>query len=149
MKRENAAKRYYKRNMILMLAVSIPLTVIVLFIALAFIAEYGKYGYSLLCMPIMMMVVFIPFDIYYVVKYIQYKNVEFINIRTGQVVDCESRNYGRYGTYVGFIVELDSDYEERPRKIITKHCHNKADGYLGSIVTVGQNPSNGEWIILE
>ena len=147
MKRENAAKRYYKKNMIIFLAVSIPLTVIVLLIALAFIAQYGKHGYSLLYMPIMMAVAFIPFDIYYIVKYIHYKNVEFIDIRNGQVIDCESRNYGRYGTYVGFIVELED--EERPRKIITKHCHNKADGYLGSIVTVGQDPSNGEWIILE
>ena len=147
MKRSNAAERYYRKNMIAFLAISIPLTLLVFLIALPFYQE--GFDYSKICLlPIAMAIVFTPVDIYYIVRYIQYRNISFINIHKGKVVDCESHNYGRYGTYVGFYVVLDDEYVEQ-RKILTKNCHSKADGYLGATVTVGQNPKNGEWIILE
>lgn len=147
MKRENAAKRYYKKNMIIFIAVFVPLILLFTLIALPFI-NTGIKHFQLFLLPIITTVVFIPFIIYYVVKFIHYSNVTFINIKKGKVVNSESYNYGRYGTYVGFIVEYEDDIGDKHR-VTTKHCHTKADGYFGVTVTVGQDPSTGEWIILE
>ncbi len=147
MKRENAAKRYYKKNMIIFIAVSVPLILLFTLIALPFV-NTGIKHFQLFVLPIITTVVFIPFIIYYVVKYIHYSNVIFINIKKGKVVNSESYNYGRYGTYVGFIVEYEDEMGDKHR-VTTKHCHTKADGYFGVTVTVGQDPSTGEWIILE
>ena len=147
MKRENAAKRYYKKNMIIFIAVFVPLILLFTLIALPFI-NTGIKHFQLFLLPIITTVVFIPFIIYYVVKFIHYSNVTFINIKKGKVVNSESYNYGRYGTYVGFIVEYEDDIGDKHR-VTTKHCHTKADGYFGVTVTVGQDSSTGEWIILE
>ncbi|MBR5996474.1 MAG: hypothetical protein IK028_00395 [Bacilli bacterium] len=63
-------------------------------------------------------------------------------------MDCETFNRGRYGTYVGFYVVINDEYGEE-RKVLTKHCHSRADGYLGCQVDVGFDASTGEWIVLE
>lgn len=147
MKRENAAKRYYKKNMIIFIAVFVPLVLTFILIALPFI-NTGIKHFQLFVLPIITTAVFIPFIIYYVVKFIHYSNVTFINIKKGKVVNSESYNYGRYGTYVGFIVEYEDEIGDRHR-VVTKHCHTKADGYFGVTVAIGQDPSTGEWIILE
>ena len=147
MKRENAAKRYYKKNVIIFIAVFVPLILLFTLISLPFI-NTGIKHFQLFLLPIITTVVFIPFIIYYEVKFIHYSNVTFINIKKGKVVNSESYNYGRYGTYVGFIVEYEDDIGDKHR-VTTKHCHTKADGYFGVTVTVGQDPSTGEWIILE
>lgn len=147
MKRENAAKRYYKKNMIIFIAVFAPLILLFTLIALPFI-NTGIKHFQLFVLPIITTVVFVPFIIYYLVKFIHYSNVIFINIKKGKVVNSESFNYGRYGTYVGFVVEYEDEMGDKHR-VTTKHCHTKADGYFGVTVTVGQDPSTGEWIVLE
>ena len=147
MKRENAAKRYYKRNMIIFIAVFVPLILFFFIPAFAFMNSETKF-FELFMLPIVISVVAIPFIIYYIVKFIHYSNVKFVNIKKGKVVNSESYNYGRYGTYVGFIVEYEDEMGDKHR-VTTKHCHMKADGYFGVTVTIGQDPTNGEWIILE
>ena len=147
MKRENAAKRYYKKNMIISIVVFVPMILFFTIVALPFI-DKGQRIFELFELPIIMAAVAIPFIIYYVVKFIHYSNVNFINIKKGKVVNSESYNYGRHGTYVGFVVEYEDDMGDKHR-VTTKHCHTKADGYFGVTVTIGQNPKNGEWIILE
>lgn len=147
MKRENAAKRYYKKNMIIFIAVFVPMILFFTLIALPFIGR-GTRIFELFMLPIIIAAVAIPFIIYYVVKFIHYSNVNFINIKKGKVVNSDSYNYGRYGTYVGFIVECEDEMGDKHR-VTTKHCHTKADGYFGVTVTIGQDPTTGEWIILE
>lgn len=142
MKRNNAAERYYKKNLIIFSAVFIPL--VLLFVALAF--AFNDVPRAII-FPIILSLTSTPFIIYYLAKYIHYKNCEFINISRGKVVDCETFNRGRYGTFVGFYVVIESDFETK--KVLTKHCHSRADGYLGNMVEVGQDVSTGEWIILE
>ena len=80
-------------------------------------------------------------------KLVDDKVTKFEKVKRGKVVDCETFNRGRYGTFVGFYVVIESDYETK--KVLTKHCHSKADGYLGCQVEVGFDASTGEWIILE
>ena len=143
MKRSNAAERYYKKNLIIFSAISIPFILICVVLALVFPGITKATIY-----PIILSIVTLPFIIYYLVKYIHYKNVVFDRIKRGKVVDCETFNRGRYGTYVGFYVVFDDEYGEE-RKVLTKHCHNRADGYLGCQVDVGFDASTGEWIILE
>ena len=145
MKRNSDAARSYKRSMNMMLGVSIPLVVLFSLFPLAFIGKDVYFEY-LFILPIFLLVIFLPFDIYYIVKYIQYKNMSFVNIHQGKVVDSDSISFGRY-LGVGFRVKIECDDGERI--ITTKHCHYKADGYVGSTITVGQNPKNGEWVILE
>ena len=147
MKRENAAKRYYKKNMIILMAVFIPLDILSLLVMLPFVDSPANILH-VLYVPIVMFCVSIPFIIYNVARFIQYSNIQFINIHQGKVVDSESFNYGRYGTYIGFYVAFYDDFGEK-KTVMTKHVHTKADGYFNATVTVGQNPSNGEWIILE
>ena len=143
MKRSNAAERYYKKNLIVFSAVFIPF--ILVFIALAF--AFNDVPRAII-FPIILSLTFIPFLIYYSAKYIHYKNVVFDKVKRGKVVDCETFNRGRYGTFVGFYVVFNDEYGEE-RKVLTKHCHNRADGYLGYQVEVGFDASTGEWIILE
>ena len=143
MKRENAAERYYKKNLIIFSVVFIPLILIFGALALAFHDVKNAAIF-----PIILTITSIPFIIYYLVKYIHYKNVVFEKIKRGKVVDCETFNRGRYGTYVGFYVVINDEYGEE-RKVLTKHCHSRADGYLGCQVDVGYDASTGEWIILE
>ena len=147
MKRENAAKRYYKKNMIIFIAVFVPLDLLFWLITLPFLNSTVNRS-DLFIYPIVLALVGIPFIIYYVVKFIHYSNVNFINIKKGKVVNSESYNYGRYGTYVGFVVEYEDGIGDKHR-VTTKHCHRRADGYFGVTVTIGQDPSTGEWIILE
>ena len=147
MKRENAAKRYYKKNMIILMAVFIPLDIFSLLVMLPFVDSPANILY-VLYVPIVMFGVSIPFIIYNVARFIQYSNIKFINIHHGKVVDSDSLSYGRYGTYIGFYVVFYDDFGEK-KTVMTKHVHTKADGYFNATVTVGQNPSNGEWIILE
>ena len=142
MKRNNAAARYYKKNLIIFSVVFIPL--ILFFVALAF--AFNDVPRAII-FPIILSLTSTPFIIYYLVKYLHYKNCNFQHISRGKVVDCETFNRGRYGTFVGFYVVIESDYETK--KVLTKHCHSKADGYLGNMVEVGQDVSTGEWIILE
>ena len=143
MKRNNAAARYYKKNLIIFSAVFIPLLLI--FAALAFV--FNDLSKATIY-PIVLSIIFIPLMIYYLVKYIHYKNVVFEKVKRGKVVDCETINRGRYGTYVGFYVVINDEFGEE-RRILTKHCHSSADGYLGCQVDVGYDVSTGEWIILE
>ena len=143
MKRSNAAERYYKKNLIVFSAVFIPF--ILVFIALAFAFNDVRRA---TIYPIVLSIVTLPFIIYYLVKYIHYKNVVFDKVKRGKVVDCETFNRGRYGTFVGFYVVINDEYGEE-RKVLTKHCHSRADGYLGCQVDVGYDASTGEWIILE
>ena len=143
MKRSNAAERYYKKNLIVFSVVFIPL--ILIFVALAF--AFNDVPRATI-FPIVLTLTFIPFLIYYLVKYIHYKNVVFDKVKRGKVVDCETFNRGRYGTFVGFYVVFNDEYGEE-RKVLTKHCHNRADGYLGCQVDVGYDASTGEWIVLE
>ena len=145
MKRNSDATKYYKRSMITMLGLSIPFIVLSALFPLPFIGNDIYFEY-LFILPIFLLVIFLPFDIYYIVKYIQYKNMSFVNIHQGKVVDSDSISFGRY-LGVGFRVKIECDDGERI--ITTKHCHYKADGYVGSTITVGQNPKNGEWVILE
>ena len=147
MKRENAAKRYYKKNMIILMAVFIPLDIFSLLVMIPFFGS-GVDTFYVFYLPITMFGVSIPFIIYYVARFIQYSNIKFINIHHGKVVDSDSLSYGRYGTYIGFYVEYYDEFGEK-KTVMTKHVHTKADGYFNATVTVGQNPSNGEWIILE
>ncbi len=142
MKRKNAAERYYKKNLIVFSAILIPL--ILIFVALAF--AFNDVPRATI-FPIILSLTSIPFIIYYLAKYIHYKNVVFEKVKRGKVVDCETFNRGRYGTFVGFYVVIESDYETK--KVLTKHCHSRADGYLGCQVEVGFDASTGEWIILE
>ena len=128
MKRENAAKRYYKKNMIVFIAVFVPLDLLFWLITLPFLNSTVNRS-DLFIYPIVLALVGIPFIIYYVVKFIHYSNVNFINIKKGKVVNSES-------------------YNDKHR-VTTKHCHRRADGYFGVTVTIGQDPSTGEWIILE
>ena len=144
MKRNSDAAKYYKRSMITILGLSIPFIVLSALFPLPFIGNDIYFEY-LFILPVLLLVIFLPFDIYYIVKYIQYKNMSFVNIHQGKVVDSDSISFGRY-LGVGFRVKIE--YEDGERIITTKHCHYKADGYVGSTVTVGQNPKNGEWVIL-
>ena len=145
MKRNSDAARSYKRSMNIMLGVSIPLIVLFSLFPLPFIGKDVYFEY-LFIVPIVLFITFLPFDIYCVVKYLQYKNMSFVNIHKGKVIDSHSIGFGRY-LGVGFRVKIE--HEDGERIIITMHCHSKADGYVGSTVTVGQNPKNGEWVILE
>ncbi len=147
MKRENAAKRYYKRALLIYVLISIPVILLFFLFAIPYFANGDIYS-KIVIFPIVYTVVIIPFIIYYLVKFIHYSNVIFINIKKGKVVNSESFNYGRYGTYVGFVVEYEDEIGDKHR-VTTKHCHRRADGYFGVTVTVGQDPSTGEWIILE
>ena len=56
--------------------------------------------------------------------------------------------FGTREEYLENYVVFDDEYGEE-RKVLTKHCHNRADGYLGCQVDVGFDASTGEWIILE
>lgn len=145
MKRNSDAARSYKRSMNIMLGVSIPLIVLFSLFPLPFIGKNVYFEY-LFILPILLFVIFLPFDIYYIVKYFEYKNMSFVNIHKGKVIDSHSIGFGRY-LGVGFRVKIE--HEDGERIILTMHCHSKADGYVGSTVTVGQNPKNGEWVILE
>ena len=80
MKRENAAKRYYKRNMIIFIAVFVPLILFFFIPAFAFMNSEVKF-FELFMLPISISVVAIPFIIYYIVKFIHYSNVKFVNIK--------------------------------------------------------------------
>ena len=80
MKRENAAKRYYKKNMIALIAVFVPLDLLFWLITLPFINSTVNRS-DLFIYPIVLALVGIPFIIYYVVKFIHYSNVNFINIK--------------------------------------------------------------------
>ena len=147
MKRENAAKRCYKKNMIVFIAVFVPLDLLFWLITLPFVNSTVS-RFDLFIYPIVLALVGIPFIIYNIVQFVHYSNVRFVNIQRGKVVNSDSHNYGRYGTYVGFLVQIENEIGEK-KTVMTKHVHTKADGYFNATVTVGQNPSNGEWIILE
>ena len=146
MKRENAAKRYYKKFAITFTAIFAPLIVISFFVSLPLaIGDPMNFGY-LLSLPIAMSLTSLPFIIYYTVNYVHYKNVYFENIQRGTIVDCDTVHRGRMGTLVGFYVKLEND-ERWP--VLTKHCHSSADGYLNTLVEVGYDAKRYEWIILE
>ena len=148
MKRNNAAAKYYRKNLITMIAFFVPVFLLVLIVGVVFPNfEYSGMRFGYFVPAIIIFLTFMPFIIYYLVKFLHYKNAIFRNISRGKVVDCETFNRGRYGTFVGFYVVIESDFETK--KVLTKHCHSRADGYLGNMVEVGQDVSTGEWIILE
>lgn len=149
MKRESDAKRYYKAMMLIMLVTGGGVLSILLLVLLPIYLSESEINTTpmLLWMIIFITLTFLPFDIYYIVKFIHYKNVQCVKIQRGKVVDSDTYYFGRHGTYVGFKVEIID--EERRKVVTTLHCHRRADGYVGCIVTVGQDPTNGEWIILE
>lgn len=147
MKRENAAKRYYRKNLIIFIAVFAPLMLLFLIFPLAATMSAGIEYSAYWLFPIIMFVVPTPFIIYYLAQFIHYSNVNFVEVHRGTVYDCDTIDRGRYGHFIGFYVrfeEIDGN-----RTVLTKHVHTKADGYLGSMVEVGLDAARGEWIVLE
>ena len=147
MKRENAAKRYYKKNMIMMIAVFAPLVLLSYLLPLSFIIARGP-DYAILWMfPIIMTIVPLPFIVYYVWQFVHYANACFIDIQTVEVLDCDTIQRGRFGPVIGFFVRVQ--HKEKIVTACTKHVHQRADGYIGSRVEVGFDPKRHEWIVLE
>jgi hypothetical protein len=147
MKRENAAKRYYKKNMIIMIAVFAPLVLLSYLLPLSFIISRGP-DYAILWMfSIIMTIVPLPFIVYYVWQFVHYANACFIDIQTVEVLDCDTIQRGRFGPVIGFFVRVQ--HKGKTVTVCTKHVHQRADGYIGSRVEVGYNPRRKEWIVLE
>ena len=147
MKRNSAAKRYYKKNMILMIAVFAPLALLSCLLPLSFINAWEPYYAILWMFPIIMAIVPLPFIIYYVWQFIHYANACFIDIQTAEVLDCDTIQYGRFGPVIGFFVRVQ--HKGKTATVCTKHIHQRADGYIGSRVEVGFDPKRCEWIVLE
>ena len=146
MKRENAAKKYYKKNLIIFIAVFVPLTLLFSFFPIVFARETVEYTVYW-SFPIIVAAISFPFIIYYLVQFIHYSNTMFVDIQTATIYDCDTINRGRYGTFIGFYVKVVEDGYRTT--VVTKHVHNKADGYLGATVEVGRDATRGEWIVLE
>ncbi len=146
MKRENAAKRYYEKNMIIIIAVFVPLTLISCIFPLAYMRE-GELFAILWFAPIMLALISFPFIIYYTVQYNHYANVYFTDIQTVEVLDCDTIQRGRLGPAIGFFVRVQ--HKGKTATVCTKHIHQRADGYIGSRVEVGFDPKRYEWIVLE
>jgi hypothetical protein len=146
MKRENAAKRYYKKNMIIFIAVFVPLTLISCIFPIAYMRE-GELFAILWFAPITIVLISFPFIIYYTVQYIHYANVYFTEIQMAEVLDCDTIQRGRFGPVIGFFVRVQ--HKGKTVTVCTKHVHQRADGYIGSRVEVGYNPRRKEWIVLE
>lgn len=147
MKRENAAKRYYKNNMIIMIAVFAPLVFLSYLLPLSFIISRGPDYAILWIFPIIMTIAPLPFIIYYAVQYIHYANVYFTEIQMAEVFDCDTIQKGRFGPFIGFFVRIQ--HKGKTATDCTKHVHQRADGYIGSRVEVGFDPKRYEWIVLE
>ena len=146
MKRENAAKRYYRKNMIVFIVIFVPLTLLSFFFPLVYTREAKEFA-TLWSLPIIIASVSFPFIIYYTVQFIHYANVYFTDIQAAEVFDCDTIHRGRYGTFIGFFVRVQHNGEKMA--VCTKHVHQVADGYVGSQVEVGFDPKRMEWIVLE
>lgn len=146
MKRENAAKRYYKKNMILFIVIFMPITLLCCLFPLYYMRESPELA-VMWFIPSMVALVSFPFIIYYAVQFIYYANTCFTDIQAVEVLDCDTIQQGRFGPFIGFFVRVQ--HKGKTVTVCTKHIHQRADGYVGSQVEVGFDPKRYEWIVLE
>ncbi len=144
MRRHNTAEKYYKAGLIVLISLTALFFAVLLFAVIIPSPEF---------LPLMLVpLIYLPFNVYYLVQYIYYNNVTLTNVRTttlGKASPFVIRGV------VGFEAPV---YVCGVRTMVTtKRVFsfnfigsgvNYWSIYSGATVEIGYDENRGEWIVL-
>lgn len=148
MKKISTAEKYYRSALILFAVTPLCLGVVLSFIGILFYV-LSENGSPFLIAAAALMVIFLPFIVYYLSLFIYYKKVTLSNI---QKVKLEKTDTSYFGS-IGF--EVTVEYNGKMITVTTKHVFsagivgvNNLDEYSGKTVQIGFDENKDEWIVL-